>query len=269
MKRSKLHKIFQSSQPSEENIKGYLRGELNEEDRFNMENQMLDDPFLNDVIEGYSESNVDFSATGNVESFDDFFKRMDVSEEAIVRNIRPRGARIYRLAVAASVALLVAFGAFFLLNNNASLSNEQLFAQNFEIANMDVPQLRGDSSIENSTEINPLLQSAIDLYQKENYQTSLKAFNDYLINVNPDNNFALYHGGICALKMNQTDIAFQNFMKLYVHKGEFYEEANWYLALTQIQKNDRNGAKELLNTLINETTNSNLKDKAAQLMDSL
>jgi hypothetical protein len=270
MKQDKLHKIFQSSpDPSEEVIEGYLRGELNAEERFVIENKMLDDPFFSDAIEGYADSNIDFSANTKIENFDDFFQRMDVPKEAVVRNIRPQRTRIYQLMAAASVVLLVAFGAFFLMNDTAKISNEQLFAMNFEIAKMDIPQLRGDSATDISAEINPLLQSAIDSYQKRDFKTSLESFNKYIVEVNPDNNFALFHAGICALEMNDLDIAFQNFTKLYVHKGEFYEEANWYLALTSIQRDDRNGARELLSTLLARTSNPELKSSAAQLMESL
>lgn len=269
MKRDKLHKIFQSSPPvSEETISKYLKGTLNAEKRFEMENQMLDDPLLNDAMEGFSEANVDFLSNDNIESFEDFLGHMNISEDAKVRSIQPKRTGSYRLAIAASIILLVAFGTFFLLSDESKISNDQLFAQNFEIATMEIPQLRGDSATDINAEINPLLQSAIEAYQKEDFKASLKAFNNYIINVNPDNNFALFHSGICALKTNQLEVASQNFTKLYVHKGEFYEEANWYLALTNIQKNDMNGAKELLTTLVEKASNPKLKNKASALLDS-
>lgn len=270
MKQDRLHKIFQPSQNrSEEDIRRYLKNELNDDERFEMENQMIDDPLLADAIEGYAEVNFDFSKTAPVENFDDFLERLDVSESAKIRSIQPQRTRFYRLAVAASVLLLAAFGAYYVFQGNASLSNDQLFAQNFEIASMDLPQFRGDSVNGNATEINPILQSAIQAYEEKDFAKSYKEFQKYILTVNPDNNFALYHAGISALESNEQKSAFEYFMKLSLQKGDYTEEACWYLALTKIKQEDRKGAIELLDYLIDNSSNNNLLQKVTQLKEQL
>ncbi len=270
MKKDRLHKIFQSSRSrSEDDIRRYLGNELNEDERFDIENQMLDDPLLADAVDGFSEVKFDFSKNSPVENFDHFLERMDVSENAKIRNIQPQRTRFYQLAVAASVVLMVAFGAYYIFEGNANLTDEQLFAQNFEVAEMSLPQFRGDSVNGNVSEISPILQNAIQAYEASDFKKSYSEFEKYFLNVNPDNNFALYHAGIAALETNTLDRAFEHFMKLYVQKGDYFEEASWYLALTRIKQEDRKSAMELLDGIIQKTANKKLLKKAKQLKKQL
>lgn len=55
--------IFQIHQClSEENIKGYLTNRLSEEERFRVENHLLDCPLCSDAVDGYAAMEVDQSA---------------------------------------------------------------------------------------------------------------------------------------------------------------------------------------------------------------
>lgn len=269
MKQDRLHKIFQSSpNHTEEDIRRYLENELNDDERFKLENQMLDDPLLSEAVEGYSENNFAFT-NPSVEKFEDFLERMDVSDGAKIRSIQPQRTRLYRLAVAASVLLLAAFGAYYVFQGNSQLSNDQLFAQNFEVAAMGLPQFRGDSVNGNAPEINPILRKAIQSYEEKDFATSYNEFEKYILNVNADNNFALFHAGISSLKMDNFSSAFEYFMKLSVQKGDYSEEASWYLALTKIKLEDRKGATEILDYLIEKTSNKELLQKAERLKNQL
>ncbi|RMG81662.1 MAG: hypothetical protein D6714_12615 [Bacteroidetes bacterium] len=226
---------------------------------------MLEDPFLRDAIEGYEESGIDFFSV-ELDDFDQFLQNTNIRPKTKVVSMR---RQFSPRAIAASIILLTAIGAFFLFKGNPDLSNDQLFAQNFEVVEMDIPQFRGDSALNLNPDINPVLQTAINAYREEDFIQSLDAFNEYLLKVNPNNDFARFHAGICALKTHQPDVAIANFSRLISVKNDYSEQATWFLALAHIQKNNRQNARELLTTLVQTGTDTTLKDKAAKLLQEL
>lgn len=105
--------IFQvSGKVSPEEIKDYLNGKSSDEERFRLENQMLDDPLAADAVEGFSEFD------GNMPdfNFDDFLEKVNPVVKvpsAKVVQMPERKFTLRRIAAAVAFLVAVSLGLFF------------------------------------------------------------------------------------------------------------------------------------------------------------
>jgi len=155
------------------------------------------------------------------------------------------------LSTAAAVALLlIAYHWFF--NNN--LSNQELYASNFEPYVMVLDQRSA-----NASEAAPL-DEAIALYHNKDFGTSADTF-EKLLAEDRENMIYTFYVANARLANQETDQAIALFNKIIkANDLSFVEQSRWYLALAYLQKEDKENAKSFLEKI----QEGQFKYKAAQ-----
>ena len=136
-------------------------------------------------------------------------------------------------------------------NNKAVTKSEQKAPATIEIAD------------ENYKSVNDQRYStAIQKYSALDYTGSKDLLESY-IKDNPSDYNALYYCGASYYFLNQYDNAIKYFDKVLKYKdGNYYETAQWYLALSYISKNEKKKAEKLLNEIVK--VNGSFKTQAEE-----
>jgi len=94
------------------------------------------------------------------------------------------------------------------------------------------------------------LLEAMTLFRNNNFKAALKKFKVILEQYPKDLN-ALFYGALCYYNINQLNSAIAHFNSCIEHKyNTFYEEANWYKAISLFEKKDKSACIEILNKII-------------------
>ena len=258
-KHQHLRDIFQSSGSlSEEDIRRYLSDDLNPEQRFKIENTLLDSPLDQEAVEGFQEANYQFGQKKTTPSFQDFMANMDLDEATKVVPMN-RNRTLYRaLAVAASLLVLV-FAANFVFNSISSTSNEELYANYFESFDSDLPNFRGD--VDDQITVMQVFERAMEDYNKGNYETSIPFFEEYLAS-EPDSHFAMFYSGLAYLEINNTTKAIEMLKKAAVQNDNYKDKASWYLVMAYLKEGKRMKAQEVMENYVKR--GAAFKKEAAQ-----
>jgi len=237
--------IFQApGKISPQAIKNYLEDKTSDEERFQLENQMLDDPFAADAIEGFSEFNGDIPEF----KFDDFLKKVNPVVEAPSAKVVQMPERRFTLRrIAAAVAFLVAasLGLFFWSNND-----QRLYSQFHESYESDAfLSLRDDSSANIS---DAELIAGLKAYDAEKYMESVEHFEKVLAK-DAQNLDALLYSGFAYLEEGHFNNSIENLLKARNLNGkEYFREATWYAALAALKNGDTEQTKNLTQELLQQ-----------------
>ena len=94
------------------------------------------------------------------------------------------------------------------------------------------------------------LLEAMTLFRNNNFKAALKKYKVILEQYPKDLN-ALFYGALCYYNINQLNSAIAHFNSCIEHKyNTFYEEANWYKAISLFEKKDKSACIEILNKII-------------------
>lgn len=136
---------------------------------------------------------------------------------------------------------------------------ERSFARYYQAAENSYTHLRGSTK-----DIDPNLTLALSLYENEDFKAAAPLFSKYISDA-PNDFGAVYLAGIAFLETQQFDKAIDAFKRTRVNSQEYYENATWYLALSYIQGDQTNKAKNILRELIASTGHSKT-DAARKLL---
>lgn len=154
--------------------------------------------------------------------------------------------------VAASIMVLLGISSFWYFGQS-NLSNEDLFATNFEpYRNVVHPIVRGETS-------DDLKTKGFIAYETKNYKEALNSF-DTLLNENDDATISFYKANI-LLQLNKTDEAISILSNNYNLPEKLKAQQQWYLALAYIKTEANEKAKTVLKGLI---ANGNFKKTEAE-----
>lgn len=241
-----LQKIFQNSESlSEQEIKNYLQNNVGEEERFRIENTLLDSPLDADAVEGFQESNYDFSQKKAYGDFQSFLEKVE-SKEAKVIKMKPRKSNWRRLAVAASFLLLAAFGGY-LYNNMGGMSNDEIFASHYGIYENDLPNFRGD--VDDQITVMQTFERAMEEYSNGNYAASLPFFEEYMTS-EPDSHFAMFYSGLAYLETDNAEKAIEVLEKASAQDDNYQTKAQWFLILAHLKNGDKELAQKQLDAYL-------------------
>lgn len=241
-----LKKIFQPSEPlSEVEIKNYLQNTANDEERFHVENTLLDSPLDADAVEGFAAANFNFSQKKPYSDFQSFLENIE-NKEAKVIKMKPSQNIWRRMAIAASFLLLTAFGAY-LYNNMSGRSNDDLFAQHYAIYENDLPNFRG--SVDDQITVMQTFEKAMEEYSNGNYAASLPFFEEYMTN-EPDSHFAMFYSGLAYLETQQVDKAVEVLEKVAAQDDNYQTKAQWFLILAYLKNGNQTLAQKQLNAYL-------------------
>ena len=109
------------------------------------------------------------------------------------------------------------------------------------------------------------LNSALEYYIKKDYFTTLKVFNDIHT---VDKNYLIYKA-ICLIETNNISDAITLLNELVAdgESTEYYQDANWYLAIANLKNHEKNEALKILQEI--EQYNSAYSIKAKKLIHEL
>jgi hypothetical protein len=171
----------------------------------------------------------------------------------------------YKWLVAASIALLLGFGAWF-VKDHYFPSNENLYAQNFEpYRNIVQPIVRGENP-------KTIEYSAFVAYENKNYHKAINLFNSV---ADPNKPYIQFYKAMCFLSLNKTDDAIQLLLPVATSNNkndsskDFSEMANWYLALAYLKSGNTDKALSRFLVIANHPTNTFKKEEAKKIITFL
>ncbi len=232
-------------------IKKYLANELSAEERNAFEQEMENDPFLMESMEGLSMVNSQWS----VEAADKTEKKLHTIIDTKIKE--PEKGKIislnfFRYAAAACIIGVLALVSWRLIFVQKSIDEQAIYASYFKPLTNPDATVRGenDSTAESQ---------AIQAYEKEDYFAAVKYY-EKLVSNNPDNVKNNLFLGISFLATNQPKKAIEAFNKITTSE-EYHFDIQWYLALAYIKNKEIPQAQS---TLIPLTKEENYYQKEAE-----
>ena len=230
--------VFQSTEClSKEEIRLYLKGELNEAARYRAENHLLDCPLCSDAVEG-------FAGEYNFDEDQELEDLKIVIKKKIVEPTLSSNTNIFTLnRIAAAVIFLVVSSAVLFYWNTQKVENTIL--AEIQSSNNTMGSVRGISDFE----FGELYMEGIELFRNEKYQESLFFFEN-LLETQPENPTAHYFTGISALNLGELEQAIENLTYARLNDENFYEDATWQLILANLGIGNTTEAKALIDDLL-------------------
>lgn len=238
-----------------ERLDQYATGSMSDPERAAFELELKENPELREALALYRESEavIEQSIENNLRQQFQSWAAADHTTQPIATG-KPEAKVISlrtvvtRWAVAASVLLVAGF--FYLYQSSQNLSDQSLFAANYE-APEDGP-VRGDAA-----PVDPISQGA-EAFNNKNYAVARTFFNQIPATDAPYAE-AQYYLGHIALQQQQYDDAITAFEKtVQANDTRFTDKAQWNLVLTYLAANrtEDAGFKALLATLAGDVNHS-------------
>lgn len=238
----------------EAELEGYVKGELSGEERFRVENHLLDCPLCSDAVEGYQLAQTKVS----LPELSELQKKWAGSGKS--QDSRPRVIRMVLMRAAAiAVIVLAAYWGFF-----RQQSSGQLFDQYYSTYQLDIPiNMR---SVDNASAMLPTLVEALQEYDSGYYESSLQA-SQKALSEDPDNEIALYYQSLAQLELGDVASSVEGLKKVAEGNGIYKDKASWYLGLTYLKLGETEKSKQLLSAIA--AGNGFKKEAAKQLLKKL
>lgn len=219
---------------TKQEVRAYLNKSLNVDQRFEIENHLLDCDLCSSAIQGYVQNPNEIDEVPTSTKKQNWFY----------------------LAAAAIITLLGVAAFFNYQSTNRPVST---FANYYQRPIWDV-QTRGENEDSQYT-------NAISLYNQKHYEAALPIF-DKLLEEYPEDNQLRTFKGISHLESNEFSSAIVEFQTVRINSDIYFEEATWYLALLNIKTNNTEEAKVYLEELSN-LENGFFYQKAMELKNGL
>ena len=143
---------------------------------------------------------------------------------------------------AASIAVLVGLGSWFLFLNNPDVDTEALYAANFS------PYDNVISPIERGNDIVDLRSRAFTAYENKEYTTALELFSQ--LKIEQDDPYIQFYEANLRMQLNQHAKAIPLLKGYIVNNGKLADRAMWYLALSHLKLGEVEQSRTQLNKLI-------------------
>lgn len=238
-------------------VKKYLANELSPQERNAFEQEMENDPFLMEAIEGLSMVNNQWSMDA-IEKVEE-----EVNHKIDMKINEPKKGKVvsmsfFRYAAAACIIGIIGFASYKMIFVTKQLDEQAIYASYFKPLTNPDATVRGENGATDESQ-------AIQAYEKEDYFEAVNAYQKLVAN-NPDNVKNNLFLGISFLGTNQPKKAIDVLNKITTSE-EFHFDIQWYLALAYIKNKELQNAQT---TLSNLTKEENYYQKEAQeILDKL
>ena len=232
-------------------IERYLTGKLSQDERFDIENHLLDCELCSAAVEGFGPNN-DLIYSLPDEWTDEQARDLDLNN-----SFNQKGSfsiNWYRIAAVFTGVVLFASVMYQYFNVT---NNKKLFADAYS---MLPPSESNTRSVETDSAADTEVSEAMTLYGKHEFPKAIELFEQRLKEFPKDNESYLY-SGICYLELKDLTKAEENFKKARINSESFYPEATWYLALCYVRGGKMDQAKTLLQELTDSQNDYSLKAK--------
>lgn len=168
---------------------------------------------------------------------------------------------IYSYSAAATILLLLTFTFIFILRHNPS--PREVFTENFKpYSNVVMPTTRGEKFDKNDKNEQ---QEAFYLYDRERYQEAAFLFDKLLKQAEAP--ALLLYSGNSYMAAGDYDAAIKRLKKLSKLNTEYKHQAQWFLALAYLAKNEPENGKPYLEGLAKQ--NISYSKKAVKILEDL
>lgn len=238
-------------------IKKYLADKLSPEERNAFEQEMENDPFLMEAIEGLSMVNGQWS-------MEDLYNKENELGTIIEAKLEPKqkgkiiSLSFFRYAAAACVLGIIGLFSYKLFFVSKTINEQAIYAAYFK------PLTHPDATVRGENDSNDEAK-AIEAYEKEDYFEAVNAYQKLVAN-NPDNVKNNLFLGISYLGSNQPKKAIDILSKIKEDK-QFQYDVQWYLALAHIKNKEVSQAESILQVLENEQ--NYYQQKAKEILEKL
>ena len=249
-----MHSIFKKRGClTEREVRQYLSDELSDEQRYDVENHLLDCELCSAAVDGLSQSQGFGPAEEDVQEL-----RARVADSA--RGIPQRW--ITWINRAAAVGLLLILGYAGLRYWSASRP-ERLFAAHFETAaNTYITYRSTDDDA-----LNAELKRALEYYDARAFEYSLPHFSNYLA-ANPQDHRATLLAACAYLQAGQPQPAERYLIQLETLGMTYQGQTLWYLALAHLRQGEMPKARAMLERVVAEAAPP-FREKAEALLKEI
>lgn len=232
-----------------ETIKKYLADELTPMERNAFEQEMENDEFLKESVEGFEMQTADNRKFTTIET--EFNNHIDAKVKQSKKG-KVIFMNVYKLAAAACIIGVLSITTYRIFFTKKSVSEEQIYASYFKpLTNVDA-NVRGENDNSDETK-------AANAYENEDYFEALNFYQKLVAN-NPKNVKNNLFLGISYLATNQPKKAIV-VLQTITQSEEYHFDIQWYLALAYIKNKEIQNAQANLNNLTKE---ENYYQKEAQ-----
>ena len=233
-------------------IEEYLNHQLSEEEREQIDEKLTSDKDFAREVEEHAQL---------LNSFDEMqaqqllLRFSDIEQEIEGGKDRKIMFPVY-LKWAATVTVLAVLALVVYLYSNTS--NKDLFLAYYTLyPNVESPVSRSQDSSE----------AVWQLYENGDYDQAYKLF-EQALKIDSQDHARQFYLGICALELNRATVAEEAFAAVAsVKDGAYFEQAQWYLALSYIKSGKQDAAIQGLEEII--TAKSSYDEKAKALLGEL
>lgn len=233
-------------------IEDYLDNKLSSEEKNNFEERLKSDKDFTREVEEHA---MLFNSFDEIQAQELLLRFGNIEQELEGGKENQFGFPVY-LKWAAALAVLAVLSLVVYLN--ISNSNKDLFLAYYTTyPNVESPVSRSDAGGE----------AVWRLYERGDYKQAYQLFEQALENDGADIASRFYLG-ICALEINKLTVAEEAFAKVASDKeGAYFEQAQWYLALTYLKAGKQDAAIQRLEEII--AVKSSYDEKAKALLGEL
>lgn len=221
----------------------YVQGEIAAEERFQLEDHLVDCHFCTALVNTIQTNELDIIKEETYLLNNSI--RMDAFQQALEQQQFVPDRRMSILITAAGCALLLLLIVVFFRKEEHP---KNLYKLNFTpYESVEWNDLR-NTDLENIAREDSRLATAMRLTVQKDYEGALKNWNSYLVTHESDER-ALFWSGLCYLESEQTKEAIRALTRVRLKESRYYEPATWYLALAHIKNEEWTLAKLLLKEL--------------------
>lgn len=231
----------------------YLEGNLSEEERVAFEERLLHDEDLREHLEEMKLLKVGIIHASRKVALQNL-KALESTLPPIERNRFTLWTNHWLQAAAVLLIGLVTYALW-----PESVDHDEIFISHFEAyPNIIMPTVRGEVSSDST-----LMAMAFRAYDQKQFEEAAILFNRI---VDKDVNILFYLGN-CYLATSHPEKALPLFEQVYNNYDKFDEQAEWYMAVSYLKLEDREKAKQVLQSII-DRKNSYL-EKAQTIVTQL
>jgi len=236
IKKLQLSNINDISQELLETIERYLNDTMGQEERSSFEEKLQSNTELNQQVQDIEIMLFGIETSALKEKLDIFHKDLITDISSNRGKPKGKGFPFIKYAIAASVALLISIGGWWITNQKSS--NEKLFAKHFR----PDPGLATTMSINNNYEF----YNAMVSYKHEDYSIAIKKW-ERILHKKPENDTLNYFLGVAYLANGNeiTSIKHLNFVTK-IKNSAFEKDAFYYLGLAHLKNGNEYEARRNL-----------------------
>lgn len=266
-----MRPIFQTHRClSAEELHQYSTGRLSGPARFRVENHLLDCALCADAVEGRAvRPGRDTAPLPSANAFlaglsDPVARETDVpadtQREATVRPL-PRRRPWLQWVAAASVVALAAVSVWYF---QETARQDRVIAESYDTPDADIINPRGADA---AALVPTKLDAAMDAYDRAAYAESAELF-AAVVATDPQNEEALYYGGLSELEAGDTAAAIPLFERTLAIGQKYPEQAIYHLAVAHVQQRELTKARSYLKQLTADESGL-YYDRARELLREL